>query len=74
MKLKQLLIVIMLLPLFAFSQKEVYRQVAAARSNGNQFRELSVFRFISSDLKTEKVDPEVLKEGILLLQIGRAYV
>lgn len=57
----------MLLPLFAFSQKEVYRQVAAARSNGNQFRELSVFRFISSDLKTEKVDPEVLKEGILLL-------
>ena len=67
MKVKQLLVILMFLPIIAFSQKAVYRQVVNAKSNGSQFRELNVFKYVSSNLRDEKVDPEVLQEGVLLL-------
>ena len=56
----------MLLPFSVFSQMAVYNDVKKAKENGRQFKEISVFKFLSSDLRTEKVDPEVLQEGILL--------
>ncbi|MBP9790491.1 MAG: fibronectin type III domain-containing protein [Bacteroidia bacterium] len=67
MKVKHLLVILMFLPIIAFSQKAVYRQVVNAKSNGSQFRELNVFKYVSSNLRDEKVDPEVLQEGVLLL-------
>ncbi len=67
MKLKHILFALLLLPILSSAQKVVYNQVAEAKSNGKVFRELIPFKFISSDLRKEEVDPEVLKEGILLL-------
>ncbi|MBP6531936.1 MAG: fibronectin type III domain-containing protein [Bacteroidia bacterium] len=67
MKVRHLLIILMFLPIIAFSQKAVYRQVVNAKSNGSQFRELNVFKYVSSNLRDEKVNPEVLREGVLLL-------
>ena len=66
MKLRQLLFLVMFLPFIAFSQQAVYNQVRNAKENGKQFKEYSVFKFFTSDLRVEKVDPEVLKDGVLL--------
>ncbi len=66
MKLKQLLILLMLLPFYSFSQMAVFGDVTNAKENGTRFRELSIFKFLSSDLRDEKVNPEVLNEGVLL--------
>ena len=59
MKLKQLLFLVVLFPVVAFSQKAVYNQIKAAKENGKQFQELSIFQFLSTDLRNEKIDPEV---------------